>query len=202
MNGHTLILALLASAVPVSSAAREAPRVELLGGYSLARDDGQDTNGWDAGATLNLRGWLGLSADVTGHRESLGNTGRSRHSVLAGPRLSLRWGRFAPFAFALAGAFRTRSNLEFLSVSFAESDTVPGMALGGGLGVRLFGRWGVEVKADYAFVRSRGRTDSDPRAFGGLVVRFGALPHSQARPSDAAPAQPPPPQAGERDLET
>lgn len=173
MKCHTIVLALLALAVPLSSAAQEVPRAEVFGGYSFARDRGQDTNGWDVCATLNLRGWLGLSADVTGHYTSLGNTDRSRHSVLAGPRVSLRRGRFAPFAYALAGAFHTRSHIEFLTVSFAERETDPGMALGGGLGVRLSERWAGEVKADYALVRSRGRTDSDPRVFGGLVVRVG-----------------------------
>lgn len=175
MKGYTLVLVLVASLVPLSSAAQEAPRAEVFGGYSWARDGGADLNGWNASVTLNLREWLGISTEISGLYASLGNTDRSRYSVLAGPRVSLRWGRFAPFAYAFAGAFHTRSHLEFLSVSITEGETDPGMALGGGLGVHLSERWSGEVKADAALVRSRGRTDSTPRLSGGLVLRVGEL---------------------------
>jgi hypothetical protein len=169
------LIAFVAWAVPLSSAAQEVPRAEVSGGYSWARHDGEDMNGWNASATLNLREWIGLSADVSGLYSSVGNTDRARYPVLAGPRVSLRWGRFAPFAYALAGALHTRSHLEFLTVSIAECETDPMMALGGGLGVRLSDRWAGEVKADAAIVRSRGRTDQSPRLSGGLVLRIGEL---------------------------
>ena len=166
---------LLTLGVPLSSAAQETPRAEMFGGYSWARDDSRNMNGWNASVTLNLREWLGISTDISGLYTSLGNTDRCRYWVLAGPRVSLGWGRFTPFAYALAGAVHTRSELEFLSVSIDEGSTDPGMALGGGLGVRLSDRWSGEVKAEAALVRSGGDTDSAPRLSGGLVLRIGAL---------------------------
>jgi hypothetical protein len=41
--------------------------------------------------------------------------------------------------------------------------------------VRISGRWAAEAKADAALILSEGRTESHPRLFGGLVIRFGRL---------------------------
>jgi hypothetical protein len=169
----TLILVLAGWAAPATSAAQEATRTEVFGGYAWARDAGRQMNGWDVTVTLNLREWIGVSTDVSGLYASLGNTDRSRYSVLLGPTVSTRFGRFTPFAHALVGAFHTRSHLEFLSVSIAEGFTDPGMGLGGGVKIRLFDGWVGAVKVESAIVRSRGRTDADPRVFGGLVFGLG-----------------------------
>ena len=166
------VLALVAC-TPRPCAAQEFARAEAFGGYAFARDDDRNMHGWNGAVTLNLRRWLGVSADVSGQYVALGATDRARFAVLAGPRVSPWRGRFTTFAYALAGAFHTRSTLEFLSVSVSEGETDPGAALGGGVDVRVSGRWAAEVKADAALIRSRGRTDSNPRVFGGLVVQFG-----------------------------
>jgi len=159
---------------PLPSAAQESARTEIFGGYSFARDDDRNMHGWNGTVTLNLRKWLGASADVSGQYVTLDATDRARFAVLAGPRVSPWRGGFTPFAYALAGVFHTRSNLEFLSVSVTEGETHPGIAFGGGVDVRVSGRWAAEVKADAALIRSRGRTESDPRFFAGLVRRFGS----------------------------
>jgi hypothetical protein len=160
---------------PLPSAAQETARVEVFGGYAFARDDDRNMHGWNGTVTLSLREWLGISADVSGQYASLGATDRARFALLAGPRVSPWRGRFTPFAYALAGAFHTRSRLEFLSVSVSEGETDPGAALGGGVDVRVSARWAAEVKADAALIRSSGRTESTPRLFGGLLLRFGRL---------------------------
>jgi hypothetical protein len=165
----------LVTCTPLPCAAQEPGRVETFGGYAFARDDDRNMHGWDGAVTLNLRSWLGVTADINGEYVELGATDRARFAVLAGPRVSPWRRRFTPFAYALAGAFHARSNLEFLSVSVSEGETDPGAALGGGVDVRVSGRWGAEVKADAALIRSRGRTESNPRLFGGLVLYFGRL---------------------------
>jgi hypothetical protein len=165
----------LVACTPLPSAAQEVTRVDVFGGYAFARDDDRNMHGWNGAVTFNLREWLAITADVTGQYLSLGVTDRARFAVLAGPRVSPWRGRFTPFAYALAGAFHTRSHLEFLSVSVNEGVTDPGAALGGGVDVRVFGQWLAEVKADAALIRSSGRTESHPRLFGGLVLRFGGL---------------------------
>ena len=142
-------------------------------------------HGWNGAVTLYVRKWLGVSADVSGEYVALGATDRARFAVLGGPRVSPWRRRFTPFAYALAGAFHTRSHFEFLSVSVTEGETDPGVALGGGVNVRVSSRWAAEAKADAALIRSRGRTESNPRLFGGLVRRFGRLQ------PDAAPASSP-----------
>ena len=163
----------LVACTPLPCAAQEFARAEAFGGYAFARDDDRNMHGWNGAVTLNLRTWLGVSADISGEYVALGATDRARFAVLAGPRVSPWRGRFTPFAYALAGAFHTRSNLEFLSVSVSEGETDPGAALGGGVDVRLSNRWFAEVKADAALIRSRGRTESYPRLFGGLGLGFG-----------------------------
>jgi hypothetical protein len=160
---------------PRPSAAQEAARAEAFGGYAFARDDDRNMHGWNGALTLYVLKWLGVSADVSGQSVAVGPTDRARFAVLAGPRVSPWRGRFTPFGYALAGAFHTRSRLEFLSVSVSEGETDPGAALGGGVDVRVSGRWAAEVKADAALIRSRGRTESNPRLSAGLVLRFGRL---------------------------
>lgn len=168
------VVALVAS-TPLPCAAQDFARAEAFGGYAFARDDDRNMHGWNGAVTFNLRRWLGVSADITGQYVALGATDRARFAVLAGPRVSPWRGRFTPFAYALAGAFHTQSRLEFLSVSVSEGNTDPGAALGGGVDVRVSGRWAAEVKADAALIRSSGRTESNPRLFGGLVLRFGLV---------------------------
>jgi hypothetical protein len=170
----TFVLAFIAC-MPLPCAAQESARAEAFGGYAFARNDDRNMHGWNGAVTLNLRRWLGVSADISGQYVALGATDRARFALLAGPRVSPWRGRFTPFAYALAGAFHTRSRLEFLSVSVTEEETDPGAALGGGVDVRVSGPWAAEVKADAALIRSRGRTESNPRLFGGLVIRFGSL---------------------------
>ena len=161
---------------PLRSAAQKSARTEVFGGYAFARDDDRNLHGWNGAVALYLRKWLGVSADISGQYVALGATDRARFAVLAGPRVSPWRGRLTPFAYALAGAFHTRSNLEFLGVSVTEGETDPGAALGGGVDVGVSSRWAAEVKADAALIRSRGRTESSPRLFAGLVVRFGRIP--------------------------
>ena len=174
---HTAVAFALAFVVctPLPSAAQESPRAEAFGGYAFARDDDRNMNGWNGALTLYVLRWLGVSADVSGQYVAVGPTDRARFAVLGGPRVSPWRGRFTPFGYALAGAFHTRSRLEFLSVSVSEGETDPGAALGGGVDVRVSGRWAAEVKADAALIRSRGRTESNPRLAAGLVLRFGRL---------------------------
>jgi len=155
---------------PLPCAAQESARAKAFGGYAFARDDDRDMHGWNGAVTLYVRKWLGVSADISGQYVALGATDRVRFAVLAGPRVSPWRGRFTPFAYAVAGAFHTRSRLEFLSVSVTEEETNPGAALGGGVDVRVSGRWAAEVKADAALIRSRGRTESNPRLFAGLAL--------------------------------
>jgi hypothetical protein len=168
------VLALVAC-TPLPCAAQELARAEAFGGYVFARDDDRNMHGWNGAVTLNIREWLGVSADISGQYVALGATDRARFAVLAGPRVSPWSGRVTPFGYALAGAFHTRSRLDFLSVSVTEGETDPGAALGGGVDVRLSNRWTAEVKADAALIRSKGQTESYPRLFAGLAVRFGAL---------------------------
>jgi hypothetical protein len=163
----------LVTCAPLPCAAQEFARAEAFGGYAFARNDDRNMHGWNGAVTLNLRKWLGISADMSGQYMTLGATDRARCALLAGARVSPWRGRFTPFAYALAGAFHTRSSLEFLSVSVSEGETDPGAALGGGVDVHLSNRWAAEVKADAALIRSRGRTESNPRLFAGLVVGFG-----------------------------
>ncbi len=153
-------------------------KVQVFGGYSLLHTDtgglngplldsalgapsgtfGVTTNfnGWNAEAQYNMKHWLGIVADFSGHygapltaSSGSGVSGLpdgSTYSVLFGPVFSYHAkARITPFAHALFGFDRARLNESTLSglpstspaFSNAVSDTSFAMALGGGLDFKL-----------------------------------------------------------------
>jgi opacity protein-like surface antigen len=178
MRPHALPTFLLAFAL--FPRGEDVPRAEVFGGYSWAHSRDEGFHGWNASGTVYVNPWLGIAADVTGHYKTLANTRFSLLSGAVGPRVTwlrdnISW--FVPFVHAQAGAFRTKAHTEFLNASFSETETHPGLALGGGIDLSLADRWAVRAKADYTLVRSRGRTERDPRVSAGLVFRFGSMPY-------------------------
>src|SRR5437763_2122499 len=49
----------------------ETPKATIFGGYSLLRNGGNNSNGWDGQGTFNFNRYLGLTADVTGNYRTL-----------------------------------------------------------------------------------------------------------------------------------
>ena len=168
-------LVLLAAAS--ASAQEEVPKAEVFGGYSWA---GGDFHGWGASVTGNVNRWFGVTADSSGHYSG-GEPGVVRireraHSLLVGPRFSLRRKRATTFAYALVGGVRFRGELSAptLSLFVADEDTGFNMALGGGLDVKVSRRVSVRAfQLDYLRPTFFGEAHNRGRLAFGLVLRLG-----------------------------
>jgi opacity protein-like surface antigen len=181
------------------------PKLQVFGGYSLMHVDtggltgptmdsalrapsgtfgvASNFNGWNAEAQYNLRRWLGIVADVSGHygtpiTASSGVSGlpnTNEYSFLAGPVFSFNTRtRMTPFVHALFGWDRLSVNASTLSglpspaasVATAYSDFA--MALGGGVDYKLSRHLAVRVgQFDYLY------TGHDLNSFYGSAFGLG-----------------------------
>jgi hypothetical protein len=168
---------LLALALAGPTAAQEARSAELFGAYSYTRsgeaDEKESFHGWNGSLTLPLTSALGLEGDVSGHYATLEGSDFSLTGFMAGPRWAFRRGRATPFLHALAGVVRSSASIAIGSVTISESQTDPGGLVGAGVDVRLKGRLGLRVQADYRLVKGEDETAKDPRVSAGLSLRLG-----------------------------
>jgi hypothetical protein len=180
-----LSIAALVLLAPRAASAQAADRsIELFGGYSYLRDPGSSVIaitsnddefrvGWSAGAALPVWRALAAVADVSGHyktRTTLEQDVRlSFHAFMAGPRASIKVGRFEEFAQALAGVVRARGS------AFGETVTLTALSLqpGGGVDYPIASRLRARVQLDYRWIH--GADNRQPahqfRATAALVVR-------------------------------
>ena len=167
-----IIIAMLCS----TAMAQETPKAEVFIGYAYA---GSGSNGFDTSIVGNVNSWLGFGADVSGQYSRLNENGSSEkinsHSFLFGPRLSIRKNKkVTPFVQAMFGIshLHTQTNEFGPLVSF--SDTSFGMALGGGLDVRLNDRFAIRaIQIDYLRTQFFNQTQNKGRITVGIVMRFG-----------------------------
>src|SRR5277367_6686534 len=107
-------LALLCGALLLFSgiaSAQDSPKIEAFGGYSYLRandfNTGENFNGGSGSLAYNFTPMLGVVADFGGYHWSQGFDGVNETvnvvSYLFGPKVSLRHGKFTPFAQALFG---------------------------------------------------------------------------------------------------
>jgi opacity protein-like surface antigen len=167
-----LILLLSLSTV----AQEETPKAELFGGYSWA---GSNFHGWNASIAGNVNKWFGVVADFSGHYGGSidvdGFDERQRaHSYHFGPRLSVRRKRVTPFAQALFGASRLKTELTGFGQRFVFADTGFSFVLGGGLDIKVSERVAVRAfQIDYLRANFFGQTENRGRLAFGIVFRFG-----------------------------
>ena len=183
LTAHTVILFSLAG----TAAMGQSKTFELFGGYSLQRnfDTGvfccPNLNGWNASLDAKLNPWLAVVTDFSGHYGGRytylsfafpPGGGLSPvflwrsfnvHSGLAGPEVSLRHGRFKPFARALFGAARVSDSVH--ATGFA-------WGAGGGLDWKAFEKIRIRVvQADYMKSHA-GLADERLRLSFGVVIPF------------------------------
>jgi opacity protein-like surface antigen len=170
------MLTILALALELPAMAQEVPKAEIFGGYSYA---GSGSNGFDAAVTANINKWFGLTADVSGQYSNLtgqGFTERIRsHSFLFGPTVSIRKNnRVTPFAHALFGLSKLHTETTEFGPLLSFHDQSFGMALGGGLDVRVNKNFAIRaVQVDYLRTQFFGDTQNKGRISAGLVIRLG-----------------------------
>lgn len=137
----TIILAAWALLAPLAAWAQpDVPAAEIFGGYSYfrANPEGFNLNGWNASVTGNLTEWFGIEGDFSGHYGRPTWSGvpiegvelRS-HSVLVGPRVTLRGPGAEPFVHFLIGA--NVASTEDYGVS--RSDSALAALIGAGLDI-------------------------------------------------------------------
>jgi opacity protein-like surface antigen len=170
----TLILLLALNALAQEEV--ETPKAELFGGYSYA---GSDFHGWNASIAGNVNKWFGVVADLSGHSggsiDEDGFDERQRvHSLHFGPRFSLRKKRVTPFAQALFGASRLRTELTGFGQRFFFEDTGFSFVLGGGLDIKVNRHVALRAfQLDFLRARFFGQTENRGRLAFGIVFRFG-----------------------------
>jgi opacity protein-like surface antigen len=151
---------------------------DLSGGYSFERSksaDGPSVNrhGWNASVAVGLTGPISLVADAGGHYGSSGGVDGSQLTLMGGPRVSLlRGDKYSPFVQALVGLLRETASVKVLDVTISESENRLGMLFGGGLDVKVSGRWAVRLEGDYERSSKSGNSQSGFRANVGAAYRF------------------------------
>jgi opacity protein-like surface antigen len=151
---------------------------DVFGGYSFERSksaDGPSVNrhGWNASVAIGLTGPVSLVADAGGHYGSSEGVDGSQLTLMAGPRVSfLRGDKYSPFVQALAGLLRETASVQVLDVTISESENRLGMLFGGGLDVKVSGRWIVRLEGDYERSSKSGDSRSGFRLGVGAAYRF------------------------------
>jgi len=188
-----LLAAVLLSLTLISSAAAQAPRIEIFGGYSVEHiaPCGDSTTfaqefscglelgelrsskgyfqGWNGSATAYFNRFVGVTADVAGHYGAFSTD--SRYSFLFGPTVSLHTPILTPFAHALFGFVK-----ESAGGGIQSSFTKPEFAIGGGVDLSVSKHLAVRpVAFDYEWQKNPTSGLSNPTGFrlsAGLVLKF------------------------------
>jgi hypothetical protein len=165
------------------AAARPAPAAELFAGYSGLRTGGDLVHGATLAAGWPKRhGSLRLLVEATGQSGLSAGEDLREMGLLAGMALA-PWmeRRLSPFVSVKAGAVRAQRQVQVFGIAIGPDgvceggcpyQTGPAAELGGGLDLRLRGRWALRLaQADYRVRRLDGVTDDDVRFSAGLVRR-------------------------------
>ena len=172
MLGAALLAAL---AVPATGA-------DLFAGYSGRRvDDAWRHGGALALATSRRGGALRFGLEATAHSSGASGQGIGDYGLMGGAALA-PWphARLSPFAALQAGMVGTREQVTIFGVPIGPEGVCdggcpftygPAVEAGGGLDVRLGGRWAIRLGAGYRWHHVSGETTGGLRVFGGLARR-------------------------------
>jgi opacity protein-like surface antigen len=143
---------------------------------------GNNMNGWDATLEGKFLPWIGVVADFDWHyggNDLFGcvtpacmpakfRLNASRHAVLFGPRASVSFGRYTPFAeFLLGIAHQTDTG-----GGISNSDTGFSRAVGGGLDYKLVKGVAWRVEGDSVHTNLFGVSNNNLRISTGVVFHF------------------------------
>jgi len=194
----TLCLAAIAFLSSICVWAQDTPRVEVFGGYALARVDDKNgatqarinLNGWSSAVTVNFTRNIGAAADFGGYYGTHDTppftpmtcqpcitvpgvpVSTRVHSFLFGPQVSFPLNPVTPFAHALFGTAHIKS--EFTVPPQLSADTSAfAYALGGGLDVSFSRLLAWRVQLDYMRSNWNFQSQNNMRVATGLVVKLG-----------------------------
>jgi hypothetical protein len=142
------LLFCLALMIPLAAHAQMRSEISAFGGFSSKIDLWDAKNGWIVSLAGNVTKHVALVADISGHYSS-GSSGwfgsASSHSLtyVFGPRYVHTFGqRWTPFAHVLFGAY---SETQRPGEPGSISRTMPALAFGGGLDIRIRDWFSVRV---------------------------------------------------------
>lgn len=133
-----------------------------------------NTHGWELSAAFKPTEWLGAVADFNGHYGSTQGSNLHLNTYLFGPQVSFP-ARVSPFVHVLFGAaHESISNPGVaLGVPSLGTNNAFATAVGAGIDVKPFHFVSVRLfQFDYLMTRFGSRTQNQPRASAGLVLRF------------------------------
>jgi hypothetical protein len=175
---------LVAAAVlaAVAAAAPAARATEWSAGYSGLRESGDFVHGAALGARWRTGSALRLALEATAHSGAAAGETRRELALLAGAELAPWHGsRFSPFVSVKGGAVGSSRHVEVFGVSISPTgvcngscgyEVGPAAEAGGGVDVRLAGRWALRLpEAEYRIGRIAGTTERGLRLSAGLVWR-------------------------------
>jgi hypothetical protein len=184
--------------------AQETPRVELFGGYSLARIDDTlglteghiNNNGWNAAVALNFNRYLGVVSDFGGYygthqlppftaltcptcpmtTPSPFKASTKFHTVMFGPQVSFRLPAVTPFVHGLFGVANEHGHLVPATPGGSTTNVGLSIALGGGVDVAMSHRFAYRIQGDYMrfSLMEFAPAENNLRFSTGLVFRFGS----------------------------
>jgi hypothetical protein len=165
---------------PFRTSAADAPGAELFAGYSHARHDTQETDGFAAGLDVALGRSLGLELVVSRHYDSELGTSTSWSSAMAGPRFVWWHDSVSPFVAVQGGFERREESVEVFEAEISQTRTKAAGQVAAGVEVSVGSRWAVRVQGVGVFRDSfpgEGDQDGgprwDPQASIGIAYRFG-----------------------------
>lgn len=142
---NTLRILFFLSLCPVFIVAQDdVSAVEVFGGYSYLRTGtyDQDNHGWNTAIAVNASKHFAIAADFAGHYDRYNKNGAnvntSIHTFLFGPQVNFRASeKVNPFVHALFGVAHQNVSVKTAATRISSSQTGFGMALGGGLDIKL-----------------------------------------------------------------
>jgi opacity protein-like surface antigen len=176
MKRVTLVAVFLLLISAIATAAEDAPKAEIFGGYSFVRcdtgafHDSCNLNGWNASLALNAQKYFGIVADFGGAYGTVADNDVKEHSFLFGPKFAVRKEKITPFAQALFGV----ANMKAKKGKVESSDNNFAMSLGFGLDFNASEKIAIRVaQAEYVLTRSEVDTFNNFRYSAGIVFKLG-----------------------------
>jgi hypothetical protein len=179
-----ILIAALVFLVPLAAMAQpDYPKAEVFTGYSFfrANPEGFNLNGWNVSVTGNITHWFGIEGDFSGHYGRPTDFGVpiegvdiNSHTVMGGPKFSLRGGPVTPFSHFLLGFSRAGTN----DFGLSTSDFAVAAIVGGGIDIHINRTIAVRpFQADYLMTRfdpyDIGARQDNFRFSAGVVFKFG-----------------------------
>ena len=189
----TLLTILLLAAPSVPTFAQQTPSWEFFAGYSMQRTNVRDyfkstpiiyavrnryenLDGWNFSITENMNKRLGGTLELNGHYKTVPfqgtNSAQQMHSIVYGPRVSLRKSAFVPFVHILVGI--AHADVRVKPTGPHLSDNSLAIAAGAGLDVNLWKGVAVRVlQAEFFHANAMGSNQNHYRAAAGIVFHVG-----------------------------